>query len=263
MKLSIGQAWEEARGSLVRDGGLYLTVALAFSVLPSVLFGLVMPVPRQDAGAGVSLLMLGVILSGLLSQIALQRLALLPGLSVAQALRGALLPTVWFFLAVLLVAIPLTFLLAPFVPAIQSGNPVQAGPAATAIMLILLVALFPISRFVLAMPIAGVTGARTLTQLKRSWQLTRGNNLRLYGLALLFLILLGLVIQLANLSVGSVVTLLLGKPAPWSLAALLLGLAVQLAQLLIVLPFSLIVARLYAQATRPAATPSVPSAGDH
>jgi hypothetical protein len=98
--------------------------------------------------------------------------------------------------------------------------------------------------------------------LKRSWSLSRGRALKLFGLLLLtVLAALVLVIGLGS-AIGAVVLLLLGDPEPFNLSALLVSLTQQLLNAVISVALAVLIARCYAQLTG-AGTPSVsvPDAG--
>ena len=263
MKLHLGRALEEVGRAMRQSAGLYLTVALAFGVLPTLVSSLALPNPQTAATQAplVQFLLLTiVILLGIVGWIAIQRLSLLSE-SVGQAIARSPVPALKMFGVILLLALPVAFLMAPFFPSYQSSNPQEQAGAATAISLIMMIVLFPFVRFLLSLPIAAVEGGGVLQIMRRSWRLTRGNTWKLYGLALLFLIVLGLVTFVAQRALGSVILLLLGEPRALSVSALLLALSVQLAQLTITLPFTILVARLYAQATGGAVQASVPHAG--
>lgn len=229
-----------------QSGGLYLTVALAFNVLPSLLTSVAMPVPPSSGqGSPLQMLLLTlVVLLGIAGWVAVQRLSLL-GERVGEAVGRSPLPTLRLFGLILLLLIPTAFLVSPFIPAYTSGTPQLQAGAATAMLLILIILLFPLSRLILALPIIAAEGGSVLGAIRRSWRLTRRNTWKLYGLALLFLFLLGLITLVAQQALGSVLLLLLGQPEPWSVSALLISLSVQLAQLIVTLPFTILIARLF------------------
>lgn len=252
----------EVAQAMRQSGGLYLTIALAFNVLPTVLTGLAMPTPPiEGQGSVVQMMLLTVVvLLGMAGWVAIQRLSLL-GERVGEAVARAPLPTARLFGLVLLLLIPVAVLISPFIPTYQAGASDEQAAAATAIMLILLIAMFPLMRLLLALPVLAVERSGVFASIRRSWRLTRGNMFKLFGLALLFLVALGLITQAAQAAIGSVVLLTLGRPEPWSVSALLMSLLVQLAQLVVTLPFTILIARLYAQAVEREANVSVPHAG--
>jgi hypothetical protein len=262
MKLNVGLALGEVKQALRRSIGLYLTVALAFNVVPSLLQSLAMPVPPTpgQSSALPFFLLTAVVLLMIVGWIAIQRLSLL-GERVGDAVGRSPVPTARMFGLLLLLAIPAAFLISPFIGAYQSGTPELQGAASTAILLILIILLFPLVRLILTLPIIATEESGVLHAIKRSWRLTRGNTWKLYGLVLLALFLTGLVTVAAQRALGSVLLLLLGQPEPWSVSALLLSLSVQLAQLTVTLPLTILIARLYAQAVEGERVVGVPDAG--
>jgi hypothetical protein len=261
MKLNVGRALGEVGQAMRQSSGLYLTVALAFNVLPSLLTSLAMPTPPSGQGSPMQMLLLtAVVLLAIAGWVAVQRLSLL-GERVGEAVGRSPLPTLRLFGLILLLLIPTAFLMAPFIPSYTSGTPEVQGAAASAIMLILIILLFPLARLILALPIIAAEGGSVLGAIRRSWRLTRRNTWKLYGLIILFLFLLGLITVAAQKALGSVLLLLLGQPEPWSVSALLISLSVQLAQLTVTLPFTILIARLFAQAVEGETMVSVPDAG--
>lgn len=262
MKLNVGRALGEVSEALRRSSGLYLTVALAFNVIPSLLNSLSMPVPQApgQASALPMLLLTLVVILAIAGWIAIQRLALL-GERVGEAVSRAPLPTARMFGLLLLLAIPASFVIAPFISAYTSGTPEMQAGASSAILMMLIVLLFPLSRLILTLPIIATESGGVFSSIRRSWLLTRGNTWKLYGIVLLALLLVGLVTFAAQAALGSVLLLLLGQPEPWSVSALLISLLVQLAQLTVTLPLTILIARLYAQAVGAEPTVGVPHAG--
>lgn len=262
MKLNVGRALGEVSEALRRSSGLYLTVALAFNVVPGLLNSLSMPVPQApgQASALPMLLLTAVLVLAIMGWVAIQRLALL-GERVGEAVSRAPLSTARMFGLLLLLAIPASFAIAPFIPAYTSGTPELQAGASSAILMILLILLLPLSRLILTLPILATGSGGVFASIRRSWQLTRGNMWKLYGIVLLAFLLIGLVTYAAEAALGSVLLLLLGQPQPWSVSALLISLSVQLAQLTVTLPLTILIARLYAQAVGAKPTISVPDAG--
>jgi len=69
----------------------------------------------------------------------------------------------------------------------------------------------------------------------------------LYGMFLLFLIAALIVVAATQFVIGSLVIVALGKPQPWSVAALLSGLIVQLSAAILSVFVTVMIARIYAQ----------------
>ncbi|HKX35088.1 MAG TPA: hypothetical protein VJM79_00270, partial [Rhizorhapis sp.] len=101
-QLSIGAAWEETLAFVKREGTLLFPVALVFLALPAVVLQLLAPKELRTAGMveeasnapqlppGFLLAMLVVLLVSMLGILAINALALRPGISVAEALQLAI-----------------------------------------------------------------------------------------------------------------------------------------------------------------------------
>lgn len=260
-RLSLSKAWEETRAVLARDGRLLWPLGLAFMALPGLIVGQFMPAgsnPNAEAPGWLLLLLLASLLIGFVGQLAIQWLALKPGERVADAIRRGLAAMPRLFLALILISLPVALLIAPFLPGVTKGGE-AAAQAALTIFLILLAALLLLVRLLLVSPIAAAEQPGVLAMLRRSWELTRGNTLKLYAFLLLFLALLVIVTWAVMAVLGSAIILVAGQPSPWSASAMLVGIVGQFAQLAVTLPFTVMLARLYAQASG-AAAPSVPQA---
>ena len=84
--LSISAAWDEARSILARDGLLYAAVALALIVLPEVVFAVVGAPVGAQATVLTSATYVVVLLLSFAAQIALNRLAIGPSVTVGSAI---------------------------------------------------------------------------------------------------------------------------------------------------------------------------------
>lgn len=261
-KLSIGRAWDATRAVLRRDLRLLLPVVLAFGVLPGTLMGTVMPTPPAATEGSALLLPLMLVTVSLtyVGVTVVQRLCLVGGERVGEAVRRSLAPAFRVLAATILLSLALSLLIFPFVPGLLSGDEQAQATSAGAILLIMLLVLIPVARFMLAFPAAGVEGKGPISMLSRSWRLTRGATLKLYGLSLLFLLLLVVASWASTAALGSVVLLLAGQPEPLSVSALLLALVSQLAQALVALPFGVLIAQLYREAVHAEEPASVPDA---
>ncbi|MFC7536876.1 hypothetical protein ACFQPG_05775 [Sphingomonas sp. GCM10030256] len=248
--LSISRAWDETKAVLKSDGKLFVPLVLAFMVLPGVLVGLARPrLGSAEDGSGTALLiMVGVSLIALVGQLAVQWLTVRPGARVADSLRQGARATPWVFLAIMLLVIPLSIVAAPFAaPLVTGADEAAQARAALFILLILAVALIALVRFTTVGPAAVAERLGPVAMLRRSWTLTKGSTVKLYGLFILFLLVLLLVNWAAMASLGSVILLAFGQPEPWSVSALLLALVAQLAQVAVTLPMAVLLARIYAQ----------------
>lgn len=270
MAISIGKAWDESRDILTRDGKLILTIGAAMLMLPTALVALVSPqaVGAEPPAPGI----MGTavqILSFLLTQtgvLALIALALRPNLSVGESIRAGLsrlLPTLAAFLLYIL---PMVFLLGIIFGATVGGDTPEAmlanlrsagGGASLAILLWAVAFVYLGVRFLLANAVALAESANPITILKRSWQLSRGAYFKLFLFMLLWGILL-LTAQMATAAVtGVLVGLTLGAPEPFSVAALLTGLIAGAVNMMVVIVYALMVARIYAQRVTIDSVPNV------
>ncbi len=260
-RLSLSKAWAETRAVLGRDGRLLWPLGLAFIAFPGLVAGQFVPaspMSAEEASGGVLLVLLASVVLSFIGQLAIQWLALHPGERVADAIGHGARAMPRLFLALMLVSIPLTFLVSPFLLVATRGGTAAAG-AVLAITAIMVAALFLLVRLLLSSPVAVAERLGPIAMLRRSWQLTRGNTLRLYGFLLLFLALLVIVSGAVTAVLGSIIILVAGQPEPWSVSAVLVGLVSQAAQLAVAVPFTTMLARLYAQAAGSAA-PTVPHA---
>lgn len=270
MALSIGKAWDEARGIIGRDGKLLTVVAAALLVLPTALVTMVSP--PQGVGAqpeptfGVQLLNIVMALVMQVGTLAVTAVALRSGSTVGEAIAtGArkLLPAIG---AALLFIVPMIILLAVLLAAVAGVSldadlqtrlsPQQLGGTGVLVLLIWVCALlFFAVRFLPASPVAVAESNNPVTILKRAWSLTSGHFWKLVGFVLLVALAALLALGAAGIVFGTVVLLLFGQPEAMSLSALFLGLLTGAVQAALVVVFAVMVARIYAQL---AATPGVP-----
>lgn len=268
MKLSLGQAWDETKAMLARNGSLIAVVALALLVLPGALTGLFAP-PRPDApepSTAMGVLGLVTTLIGLAGQLAISRIALGPSVTVGEAIRIGFVRLPAFFGAMLLVALPIVlFVLTPLMIA-GGGELPDDPPPALALMLLLV---FPLVVYVLVRllpitPLAVDSRLGPVGLLRQSWGLTKGHAGRLFLLVLLVLLAgIVLVVGLGG-GLGAVTILFLGAPEPGNFSALIIALVTQLLNAVVSVVFGIMIARLYVQLTQSAApAASVPHAGEH
>lgn len=268
-RLSLSRAWDETRAVLARDGRLLWPVGLGLLVLPSLLLtyglaalGVKPPAPTGQASATTVVFLLLTLLVGLIRFTGLLTIALLalkPGERVRDALGRALRRAPVLFAATLLLLLPLAVLMGPAL--LSAGRTGQPDPGTSLLFLLgTIIAILLLTRFQLAAPVAVNESGGPLKLLSRSWALTRGSTFKLLGYVLLFLVLLLIVSLTLSSVVGSLVVMALGRPEPWSVAALLLSLLALLADLLVLLPYAVMTARLYAQGARRTTEPTVPHA---
>jgi hypothetical protein len=264
--LSISAAWDKARATLVRDGKLYLSVALALVVLPQVVMAVVGSPVAADASILARIIYIAAVLLGFVAQIAMCRLAIGPAVSVGEAIAQGFARLVPIFLIFVCATIILA-LVAGLVSIALSAvgiviikNPGVPSPAV--ILLILALAAVGLAILQLAVPIAAAETGNPLRIVSRSWHLARGHFLRLLGFVAAVLFGAGLIVFAVVAGLGSAIILLLGAPNPGSMSALLLGLLGGLLQAGFTIVTAVMIARIYLQlAGRHEAQVGVPNSG--
>lgn len=195
------------------------------------------------------------ILIAIVGQIALTRLALASGTAVGEAISHAARRAPTYFVAQLLWVIPFAVGLVLIMPGVQH----KSGLASLLFLLGFCVFVYISIRMLLTAAVASQEAVGPVALLQRSWNLTAGNWLRLFGFFLMFVIAAG-ILAIATLTVvGLLLKATMGELEPFSLGALLVSLATQIVLAAVYVVLMAMVARLYAQAAGGA--PSVPSSG--
>lgn len=264
--LSISAAWEQTKAILTRDGGLLAAVALALIVLPQVLLA-VAGVPVGPESSNLSkLLYVAVVLLGFVAQIALNRMAIGSAVLVREAIADGfvrLLPVLLVFCILIVVLVVATMLLAVVLSVAGLANLQEGGrPTAALVAALVIITALAFAIFQLVFPLAAAETGNPIRLISRSWQLARGQYLRLLGFVALIFFGLGVVVIASQLGLGSLIVLFLGKPNPGSMSALVLGLIAGLIQAAFTVVTAVMLARIYVQlAGREEAQASVPSSG--
>ena len=138
----------------------------------------------------------------------------------------------------------------------------QAPPPSfsTALLVIVIAALFVAVKFIMTVPVASAENAGPLTILKRSWRLTRGVYWALFGVELLLLVA-ALALLLSAQFVGGALAAALGQIEPFSVSALVLSAFMGVAQAVFTVLATVMLARIYLQLSRGGAEAGVPSSG--
>jgi hypothetical protein len=250
MKLSIGQAWDEAKGVFRADGRAIIAIALALTVLPGAILETVSPSNTRTTETPwwVGLLGLLVALIGLTSQIAISRIALGSSTTVGGALKLAFQRLPALFGALFLVALP--FILLAFVALGGAINPNNVPPAQAAVLLVLsLAGLFVLVRLLLMTPLAADRQDNSIALIRTAWSLSRGHFFKLLGLILLLMLVALLLMGALGGALSAVVLLAFGPIEAGNLSALLLALIQQGLGAAVSVLFVVLVCRLYLQAT--------------
>lgn len=259
--LSISKAWAETSAFLGRETRLLTPVALATFAVPAALFGWYNPSGDPNlASGGLGWPLTGVILIlSLLGQMVIVGLSIGWSGSVGAAF-GHAFKRLWGVLgAAFLVFVPLTIILvlviAMLVGAAGLTDPSQVTPEALARVpavsfAILIGTLIFLVAAVRMLPMSAVAMAETANPvrlLSRSWDLTRGHFLRLFGTMALILIASAVASMAVMAVAGSIMTLVAGKAEPYSLTALVIGLADGAISAAISCISAVLVGRIYAQ----------------
>lgn len=225
MKFDMNAAWREATGMIAANREVLMIVAGVFFLLPSlamVFFG--PPPPAANVASPEAamtlitsyysdlapLLIIGGIAQavGMLSLLALLTDRTRP--TVAQALRTGAICLLPYIAVQLLtgVAAGLVFLLAIGIGA-ASGT---MALAALLVPLALLAVIYLLIKTSLASPVIVIEGVRNpVNALFRSWQLTKGNSLRLFGFFMLVGVAFLVVMLVVTMVIGTIAALLFSE----------------------------------------------------
>ena len=268
-RLSLSRAWDESKEIFARDGSLLTTVALALLVLPEILVGVISPPSVMAQSASGRLIAMVAAFVGVIGQLAIVRLALGPSTTVGQAIaHGARrFPATLGALAILIIV--LGIVVVPLLVALMMAGMIempvegQTPPPsfATALLLIVIAALFLAVKLIMTVPVASAEPVGPLTILKRSWKLTGGNYWALFGVELLLLTAALVLLLSAQFVGGAIAQVLGGNIEPFSVSALILSTFMGAAQAVFTVLASVMLARIYVQLGSAEAEVSVPSSG--
>ncbi|WP_426267950.1 hypothetical protein [Sphingomonas sp. LHG3443-2] len=268
MKLSIGQAWDDTKAVFRADGGAIFAIALALTVLPGAILETAAPSGMRNTDTHWSIALLGFVaaLLSLTSQIAVSRIALGHPTTVGGALALAFRRVLALLGALVLAIVPLALVLAALslsLGATPTTTPANLPPSVLAgLLLALLVLLFVLIRLMFLTPLAADTDLGPVALLKRTWQMTRGHFLKLFGLVVILMLVGLLLLGALGGALSAVIILAFGTIEPGNLSALLVALVQQLLAVLVSVLFIVVTCRLYLQASRGGeANVSVPHAG--
>ena len=248
--LSISRAWDEAKAILARDAGLFVAVGLALFVLPQTVAGLVTPAtrPGQVPEPGWwTLISFVALLMSIAGQLAVVRLALPPSIRVADSIRRGASRLPVFILASLLFAIPVALaLMLIAMPLLTGSGSLSSGNLL--LLLLLVVLILPLLvRVLLTTAVVVAEEGGPIAVIKRSFDLTRGQAMKLAAFVLLFFIGFGIALGAYELVVGSAVKLFTSTDDPFSVGRLIRQLLSNIGATAVAVLFLIMVARLYAQ----------------
>ncbi|PTQ07348.1 hypothetical protein CLG96_17500 [Sphingomonas oleivorans] len=246
--------WSQAFAK--REWRLVLPVALAFIGLPAMVFQLSMPAEAMQPGAAMAfrpwmLWILPVMLINIIGGLAISAMALIPNISVAEALRIAA-ARLWVVLAatllagfVAIVAISLASLLAAFLALIFGAAPTALSPLVTLLMFGGLS--YIVVRLVLLTPLVVDRPLGPLAALRESFMLAKGHFWRLLGMLLLMMIV-AILLLFAVQSVTGLIAFLLGRGlGAGQLGMAIVALSSALLNAVISAAFYIILAAVYRQ----------------
>jgi hypothetical protein len=262
-KLSISRAWEEAKAIFAHDGGLMASVALALIVLPSIVLAVVgAPVDPQSSLLS-KVVYVAVILLGLVTQVALNRLAIGPSVTVREAIGVGLVRLLPVALLVVLVIIGLALITVLLLVVLGGAAQLQSGgrPPASVLAILAIITALVFAIFQLIFPIAAVETGNPLRLAARSWQLARRHYARLLAFILIVFVGFGLAVAAIEFGLASVIVVALGQPNPGSMSALLLGLVAGTLQAAFTVVTAVMLSRIYLQLAGGDAHASVPRSG--
>lgn len=251
-ELSVSAAWDEAKVILMREGRLLVSVALALIVLPQVLLAVAGVPVGTDATMLSRVIYIGAMLLGIAALVALCRLAIGPSVRVADAISQGFVRLLSVFAVLFFISLVLAVAAALIAMVLSSTNLVSVPrpgqpPSVWLILLLITLAALTLAIVQLTFPIAAVETGNPIRIVSRSWRLSRGNYWRLLGFSVMIFVgffLVGLAIQVG---LGSALVLLVGKPVPGSLSALILGLIAGVVQAGFSVVIAVMLARIYLQ----------------
>jgi hypothetical protein len=275
-KLSITTAWNESADYLKQHFGALFTLAVALITLPNVALQAFGPaamnpatmtpavrVPGEVPGLGLWLLLVPVVLAlGITGSLAISTLALGRASTIGEAIRHGFRRVLPMLGATLILILALCVVLVPLVLAtgiqpadLLAPTPATAGKIVLLMLVVLALALFLGVRLLLMTPVAAAEPAGPLAIIARSWALTAGHFWKLLG----FLVLLGIaamvLILVATMAVGLIVTATLGPPAAGNAAGLVMLLLGGLMNAVFLVVMTTMAARLYLQLAGGGAAP--------
>jgi len=201
---SLGTVWEETIAFMRREFGLLLPVGFATFGVAQLILDIGMGdrnVPAAHLGdSPVNLLFIPVLLIMLVGNIAVSRMVLMPGGSVAESLMAALraLPKALVVILVIftiMIGVALIVIVAATVGAMAfQTDPRTITPSIVTLLFVPMI--FLAARLMMLIPILAVEQLGAIPSLRRAWGMSRAHFLRFFGVMMIVLLvttLLGLV----------------------------------------------------------------------
>ncbi|MCL6697918.1 glycerophosphoryl diester phosphodiesterase membrane domain-containing protein [Sphingomonas sp. NSE70-1] len=262
--LSISKAWDEAKAALLANRKLIVPVALGLILLPAVIVSMVEPrvAPGEPPPAGSWMLIgLAMVIVMIVGQLAIVLLVNGWRGSVGEAIGKASRRSPIFILAALAYLVPVILIFSVLLGFAGIGTTADGqvdlatfnSTGWLVLMLFFLVLVFVSIRLLPMLPVVASEATGALGSLKRSYTMTAGHFWRLFGFMILLMVAFFILALTVGSVIGSLVTITLGEPSPWSLSLLLIALAGGLVQAGFVMVYAAMVARIYAQLAAPQA----------
>ena len=253
-RLSISTAWTETGQFLAREAGLVLPIAFLFIALPPAANVLLLPLSDGPEPVGRIFLDLGLtllaVVTGLIGSIAIGHLALVPGVSVREALHRGLTRFLSLLGMSLLVIIPLIILMVILVMialpnAGSIPNPQAPGPLFSILVIVAFVAIW--TKFSMATPVTAQEQEGPVGILTRSWELTAGHYPKLFATFLALTFVSWLAVLGLSSGLGVLIVLAAGPPAVGSLSFIAIVMLDTILQTIVIAVTGVLIARLYVQ----------------
>lgn len=264
-KLSISKAWDETKAVVARDGGLLTTIALALFVLPGVVSDVATPAAPPslfpEFGYWTILTAISLVIA-LAGQLAVIRLAIGTRLTVGEAIGHGVRRAPAYLAATLIWVLPFVIVAGLLIRDV--GPEAQAPAPATTVGMLLLVCvmLFFAIRMLMTSAVASAESVGPLAILRRSWELTSGHWLRLFGFFLLFLVAAVIAIVAVSAVCGLIAQLVFGGIDRLTVGGLFVALVTQIVSAAVSILLMVMIARIYVQlAGAGTADVSVPTSG--
>ena len=249
-KLSLSQAWDEARAILAHDGRLFGAVGLAMFVLPGLILNVSMPEAvageMPPAGPWLIVAVLAVLVS-LVGQLATIRLAIGPHVTVGAAIMHGLKRLAPYVIAVLLWIVPILLIGSALYAILKLTADHPSVAVAIALIILTFVGFYLGVRLMLASAVASAENQGPFRILRRSWDLSLGNWWRLFAFLLLFALGALCLLWAVESVFGVLAKVMFGDVAPLTLGGLLVAIVTQLVSAIVSVIFFVILARIYVQ----------------
>lgn len=251
---TMSEIWDEAVAFFRQERALLVPVALATGPWGNILSPLVPHDTNGTPDGAAALIVPLCALLAIFGQLAITALALNAGLSVREALGVALrrLPTI-LGLGVIVGGVLLLLLLPIIVTLMKSGYDLTSSagveklpPAASfAVLIVMALFLSAMVRLILANPIIVDRKVGPVAAMRGSFALTRGRTARLFGMLLLYGLVLIVITKAVTFVAGSLVMVAARAANAVLIGQVLIGIIVGIVAALLGMMFTVFIARYY------------------